>query len=176
MIAHSGPESSDSQAVAALCAGQLRDEETALAATLPLVRVAQDAFRQRDLESFVGALAGRQHSMQRMEEINLKRQAFRAALAGYLDIEPQQTTWAGALGRLPCAVQAELAEQLARVRGLAEELAATSHLLSIQLRIYLEAYRRLLRDVTNTSASSGRYGRAGAAEAHEYRSLIQIHG
>jgi hypothetical protein len=176
MIAHSSPENSDSHDVAALCACQLRAEAIALAAVLPLLRAAREAFGQRDFQSFVGALAGQQQSLKLMEEINLKRQSFRAALARHLGIEPQQTTWAGALSRLPRPIEAEVADQLANVRRLADELAATSFALSIQLRIYLDAYRRLLRDVTNTAASSGRYGSAGMAESHEYRSLIQIHG
>jgi hypothetical protein len=176
MIPSTDHNSPDHHDLATLCACQLRAEAAALAAVLPLVRAAQAAFRQRALESFVAALAGHAQSLKLIEELNLKRQRFRTTLAHHLHIEPQQTTWSAALTCLPSAVQAELAEHLARVRGLAEELAATSHLLSIQLRIYLEAYRRLLRDVTNTAAGSGRYGSAGIAESHEYRSLIQIHG
>ena len=176
MIPNAGPESPESRELAGLCASQLRDEESALALALPLLRAAQAAFGQRDLQGFVGALAGHQQSLKLMEEISLKRQSFRAALARYLDVESRQITWAGALALLPRPIRSELAQQLAGVRRLADDLAATSRTLSIQLRIYLDAYRRLLRDVTNTAASSGRYGSAGVAESHEYRSLIQIHG
>lgn len=162
--------------LAAFCAAQLRAEESALTVALPLVRAAQAAFAARDLASFVAALAGHEKSLKVMADINGRRRHFRAALARRLGGEARQVTWARAMAELPRETQAGLTEVVSRVRGLVEELAALSYALSIQLRIYLDAYRRLLRDVTNTGAASGRYGRAGIAEAHEYRSLIQIRG
>ena len=66
--------------------------------------------------------------------------------------------------------------QLTRVRHLANDVVATNHRLSLHLRIYLDAYQRLLRDLTGTASGSGRYGPHGKAESLEYRPLIQIHG
>ena len=51
-----------------------------------------------------------------------------------------------------------------------------NHRVSICLRIHLDAYQRILRDLTNSRQGSGRYGPTGNAESHDYRSLIQIHG
>ncbi len=155
---------------------QLRDEETALAAALPLLRAAHEAFGQGNLDAFAKALTTHQQSLNLMEEINRRRQRFRAMLASRLDMEPTQITWADTLARVPIALRADLSVQVVRVRRGAEELASMAYALSVQLRIYLDAYRRLLRDVTNTASNSGRYGRAGTTESLEYCSMIQIHG
>jgi hypothetical protein len=48
--------------------------------------------------------------------------------------------------------------------------------LTIHMRIHLEAYQRLLSDLTGSARSSGRYGPAGNAEASDYRPLIQVRG
>ena len=83
---------------------------------------------------------------------------------------------ARALAGLPKAANAAIAADAARVQRLADELAAANYSVSVYLRIHLDAYRRVLRDLTNSAAASGRYGREGKTESHEYRPLIQIHG
>lgn len=80
------------------------------------------------------------------------------------------------LGRLPIQDRPALEAEVARVRGLAEELTALNRQVSVFVRIHLDAYQRILRDLTHSRRGSGRYGRTGSAEGHEYRSLIQIHG
>jgi hypothetical protein len=160
----------------ALCARQLEREEALLAAALPIVRGMQAAFALQSLDAFVAALSGHAAFVKLLEEINTRRQAFRDELGQQLRIAAHKCTLASALAALPANVRPPLVAQAARVRRLADELAALNYRISIHLRIYLDAYRRILRDLTNTSASSGRYGPAGRTEAHDYRPLLQIHG
>jgi hypothetical protein len=69
-----------------------------------------------------------------------------------------------------------LATELARVRGLAKELTVLNQRVAACLRIHLDAFQRILREVTNSQPSSGRYGPTGNAESHEYRPLLQLQG
>ena len=39
-----------------------------------------------------------------------------------------------------------------------------------------DAYQRVLCDLTGTASNSGRYGPGGAAEADDFRPLLQIRG
>jgi hypothetical protein len=174
--------------VEALCADHLRREESLLASALEVARGMKDAFTGRSTddaetdparsapEALVQALARHTDYAQLLNELSTKREALRQSLAAHLGLDPKLVTLARVVRNLPHQAGSALASELANVRGLAEQLAALNYWLSVHLRVHLDAYRRILRDLTNTSSGSGRYGPAGVAESLEYRPLIQLHG
>jgi hypothetical protein len=166
----------DSQDLATLCTDHLRHEETLLAAALPLASAVRKAFTQRGFDAFAAALGRHADFAQLVDEMTVRRLRLREELAGRLGMAPKEITLAGALANLPDTAKAAVAAGAARVRRLAEELATTNYWVSVHLRIHLDAYRCILRDLTNTSTGSGRYGREGTPELLEYRPLLQIHG
>jgi hypothetical protein len=166
----------DAGDLAALCASHFRHEEALLSAALPIVRAVYAAFSERGFAAVPAALGGHQDFAGLIEEMNRRRQCFRDELARRLGIMAADVSLARVLNRLPASLQATVADSAARARRLAEELAATNFRVSVHLRVHLDAYRRILRDLTNSTTSSGRYGPAGKTESHEYRPLIQIHG
>ena len=114
--------------------------------------------------------------MTRIAELGRRRREFGAAAGGLLKIAADAVTLPIAIDHLPAVERGPLADELAKARALAQEIVAGTRRLSLFLRIHLDAYRRILRDLTNTRASSGRYGPTGNAESLDYRPLIQIHG
>jgi hypothetical protein len=174
--AHSSQGDPDSHNLAVLCADHVRGEEALLAAALPLVRAVQEALNARGAGALATALAGHQEFSRLIEQMSLRRQRFRETLAGRLKIAPRDVTLARALATMPAASQAAIGAAAARARRLADDLAAANYGISIHLRIHLEAYQRILRDLTSTAAGSGRYGPAGQTESLEYRPLIHIRG
>jgi hypothetical protein len=173
---HPFQSDTDSHDLTALCAAHLSHEKVLLAAALPVVRAVQVAFSLRRHAALAAALSGHQEVAKLIEEMRLRRQHFREAAARRLGIDPKDTTLARVLAGLPEAARAAIAQGAAQVRRLADELAATNYSVSIFSRIYLDAYRRILRELTNSAASSGRYRPAGGTESLDYRPLIQIHG
>jgi hypothetical protein len=169
----SDPKTAD---LATLCADYLRQEEILLAAAQPMVQGVKEAFTLRGHEAFVAALARHQEFAALLARVNVVRSGFREALSRRLRLAPAEVTLTRALQCVPEPDRRALAADAARLRRLADEMAATNYWISVHLRVHLGAYRRILRDLTNTAAGSGRYGRAGKTESLEYRPLILIHG
>jgi hypothetical protein len=165
-----------SQEAAALCASHLGHEEALLGAVLSILRAVQAALVARGLDALTTALAAHPEFARLIEDINVRRALFREVLARRLEVAPADATLRRVLAGLAGRARAELDEDIARVGRLAEEVASTHSSVCVHLRIRLDAYRRLLRDLTNTAASSGRYGPAGRTEALDYRPLLFIHG
>jgi hypothetical protein len=166
----------DSCELADLCADYLRCEEGLLAAVLALLRAMQAAFVARGLESLKTALGGHRECAKLIEDVNLRRQHFRDALARRLGLAAQDVTLARVLACLDGPAKTGVADAAARVGRLAEEAVLIHARVRIHVRIHLDAYRRVLRDLTNTAASSGRYGPAGRTESLDYRPLVFVHG
>jgi hypothetical protein len=169
-------EEPDSQELAALCGEHLRQEGALLTAALAIVRGVQVSFSERGIGALIVALTSHHQFAKLIEEMKVRRQRCRAELTRLLDIEPKDATLTRALARLPVAHQASMAEQATRVRAMATELAGLNYRVSVHLRVHIDAYRRILRDLTNTAVSSGRYGPAGKTELQDYRPLIHIRG
>ncbi len=171
-----GKTSQATSTTGALVANYLCQEEALLATALPIVRALQAAF-MRPGKLAQSPEADRQQEFFRvMEEMHVGRQRFREELARQLQIGLGGATLERALAVLTDADREECASGLERVRKLAQDLAAANYEISVHLRIHLGAYRRILRDLTNTSAGSGRYGPAGKTESLDYRPLFHIHG
>ena len=164
------------QELHSLCTNHLQYEATVLASALLLVQAMEAAFQRRSGSDFVTTIQRHAEVAALMEELNGHRACFRAAAARSLGTSPEAITIPVVLDRLPPQDRPALATGVARVRLMAEELAANNRRVSICLRIHLDAYQRILRDLTSSRQGSGRYGRTGRAESHEYRPLIQIHG
>jgi hypothetical protein len=162
--------------LAELCVSHLREEETLLRAAEPLVLAVKDAFSMRAQEAFVAALTRHQEFAGLLSRLHRLRTAFREALSRQMRVRPEQVTLSLALERVPEPAKRALAADAARIRRMADELAKTNYWISVHLRVHLDAYRRLLRDVTDTAAGSGRYGPAGKTESLDYRPLILIRG
>jgi hypothetical protein len=167
------PVSSD---LADLVAIHLQDEEAVLAAALPLVQALKGAFAQPHHE-ILPAMAERHHAIARvLGDIKNRRQRFRELMARRAQCDVEGITITGLLKNLPTSRREALAACAERIRQMAQEFVAISRWLAIHLRIHLDAYRRLLNDLTGTAHCSGRYGPAGKAEADDVRPLIQILG
>jgi hypothetical protein len=171
-----GPNKKRSSELATLVANYLRQEEALLTAALPIVRALQCAFTQPGKTSVTPQLDRQQEFFKLMGEMHVQRQCFRRDLAQHLQIDPSSVNLEKALAGLPGPVRADYGGAVERVRQLAQDMAAANYEISVHLRIHLGAYRRILRDLTNTSAGSGRYGPAGTTESLDYRPLLTIHG
>ncbi len=158
------------------CADYLLEEEGLLVAALPMVRDIQIALVSNDLRALPQVVDCHQEFMRFIDAMHERRQRFSAELARYFRIAPESLRLSQLLASVPTETHAAQFERLNRVRAMAEELVALNHRLSVHLRIHLDAYQRLLRDLTGTATGSGRYGAHGQSETSEYRALIQIHG
>jgi hypothetical protein len=162
--------------LAAVVANYLHQEESLLTAALPIVRALQGAFTQPGKMSKLPQLDRQHEFFKLMGEMHGKRQCFRQDLARQLQRDPSSVNLEQALAGLPGPVRADFGGAVERIRKLAQDMAAANYEISVHLRIHLDAYRRILRDLTNTSAGSGRYGPAGTTESLDYRPLLIIHG
>ena len=162
--------------LAALCAEHLEQEEKLLAAVVPKVRALKEAFLRRQPDGIEQNLERQQEFLTAVSRIKVGRERLRMELAQHLRQRPIQTTITQAVETLPEPSRAALRASAARIRALAGELVTTIHWLAVHSRVHLDAYQRLLRDITGTRAASGRYGAAGKPEAAEYRPLFEIHG
>jgi hypothetical protein len=165
----------DDQPLARLCADHLHEEETLLRAALDIVTGVEAGLAGRASGAFPSALAVHAQFCQLILEMRARRDRFRQAVAGRLNLPPEKVTITRTLAGLEGPARA-LSDDAARVSGLADALAAATQKVSARLRVYLDCYRRILRDLTNTATSSGRYGPAGRAESLDYRPLLSIHG
>jgi flagellar biosynthesis/type III secretory pathway chaperone len=111
-----------------------------------------------------------------IDELQRQRAHFRMATARILRTAPEAITVSHVLDRLPAQDRSVLLNELTRIRQMADELAANNRRVSIFARVHLDAYQRILRDLTNSHRGSGRYGSTGNAETPEYRPLIQVQG
>jgi len=162
--------------VAAMCGAHLREEERLLAAALPIVRTVQHRFNQRE-PGPLPELVQHQHELtQLIGDMQQRRHLLRAAIAHRLNLVAGNVRLAPLVNGMPPSHKDALLIQLVRVRQLADELVATNHRLSLHLHIYLDAYQRLLQDLTGTPSASGRYGPQGKADVPQYRPMIQVHG
>jgi hypothetical protein len=162
--------------VTALCANHLREEEHLLTAALPIVRSVQDVFTRREPIALPELVQKHREIKQRIDDMQQRRQVLREQIAGRCKLAVQEVRLSRVLELLPTDARETLRVQLASLRRMADELTAANHRLSIHLRIYLDAYQSLLRDLTGTTSGSGRYGPRGNTEAPAYRPLIQVHG
>lgn len=158
------------------CLEHVRQEETLLRAALPIVAGVQEAFDKRGMDAWTAALARHGDLVRMMDELQRRRRLFSETVARDLGLPAHQITLAVVQARLSPDLQAVVAEAVADVRTLAHELAAAIFILSVHVRIHLDAYRRILRDLTQTRADSGRYGPAGRAETLDYRPILQLNG
>ncbi len=160
-----------------LCLEHLHQEEALLQAALAVVGAIQNGFGAHGLDAYAAALDRHRELVGMVGDIQCRRREFARVTTAYIGGRREDVTVAGVLAFLgvdketmpPC-----LAETLARVRDLAHELAAANYVVSVHVRVHLDAYRRILRDLTNTRDGPGRYGRAGQPETLEYRPMLQI--
>jgi hypothetical protein len=162
--------------IATLCGVHLAEEERLLTSALPIVHAVQQQFTRREPGPLPGIDELHQELTQLIGAVQLRRQSLRAAIARRFNITAEDVRLSQIVDELPSASREALTVQMARVRKLADVLVASNHRLSLQLRIYLDGYQRLLRDLTGTAMGSGRYGPHGKADVAEYRSLIQVQG
>jgi hypothetical protein len=165
-----------SREAAALCASYLEHEETLFRTALAMLRAIQAAFAARDPDALMTALAARADFARLIEDIDLRRRHFRDTMARQLGVGAAEATLPRVLASLEGTSRTERARDIARVGRLAEELAWAHSSVCVHLRIRLDVYRRVLHDLTNTAASSGRYSPAGRTEPLDYRPLLFIHG
>jgi hypothetical protein len=160
--------------LADLCLEHLHKEEAMLKTALSIVGAIKNAFGERGLDVFATVLGRHRELTGMIADIQRRRRQFAEAAARQIGVPCEKITMSVALARLPSPARAAVAETASRVRGLAQELAAANFVVSVHVRVHLDAYRRILRDLTNTTAGSGRYCPAGNAEAVEYRPMMQI--
>jgi hypothetical protein len=159
-----------------LCLDHLHREAEVLTAALAAVRAMDDAFGLHSPKGLALAISRHAQVAARIDELQRHRSQFREAAARLLAVAPNVVTVGVVLNRLPAHERSPIAAELASVRLLAQQLTPLNQRVSICVRIHLDAYQRILRDLTNSRQGSGRYGPTGAAESHEYQPLIQIHG
>jgi hypothetical protein len=168
--------SNDLTEVAALCRSHLHEEERLLDVALPTARAIQNQLSQGQPGHF-SELAERQQSLvQVIRDVQTRRRAVRDDLARLLNIPPSAVRLSQVFAKLPVDTRASLQMRLARVRRLAAEQTTTNRRLALRIGIYLDAYQRLLHDLTGAGAGSGRYGPRGQADVPNYRPLIQVQG
>ena len=162
--------------LADLLAIHLQDEEAVLTAALPVVRALKAALTERTAEP--PPEPGEQHQaiIGLLVDIRTRRQRFRELLARRFDCAAETINVSRILNGLPAQPRATLGACAERIRRMASEVVEINRWLTIHLRIHLDAYQRLLCDLTGSAHSSGRYGPAGKAETGELRPLIQIQG
>jgi hypothetical protein len=164
------------RALAVLCAAHLASEETLLAAALPLVRALKAAFLAKGHESLVAATERHHPFTALVEDMKVQRRRFREGLARHLHCDADDIDISRILNRLPPEERGSLAECAERVRRMADEIVTLNYWLAVHLRIHLDAYQRLLCDLTGTAQNSGRYGPAGQPETDEFRPMLRIQG
>lgn len=164
-----------SAALRSLCTRQISHEASLLTSALQAVHAMETAFRQRNPD-LAASLRGHEEVARRIAELEERRRDFGLAAARLLGIAPQSVNLLTAVDRLSEPERTPLLAELNRLRASARELAALVGRVSVFLRIHADAYQRILRDLTRSGTSSGRYGPTGNAETHEYRPLLQIHG
>ena len=162
--------------LAELCAEHLRLEETLLAATVPTVRAIEEFFGGRGGGSLAESSARHAELDELARGMTERRARLRNQLAALMEVEPREATLSRAIARLPSATRATLEAAAGRVRGLVAELAKANQRMAIHAQIHVDAYQRLIHDLTGSSAGSGRYGPLGKPESPTYRPLLQIHG
>lgn len=155
-----------------LCTEQMSREASLLTCAAQAVQSVQAAL----LDPKSGDLSASAGLFVQFAELVRQRDRFSTAAAGLLQLAPKAATLPVALAQLPPADRAPLAAELHRLRGLAKDVDASTRRLAVFLRIHLDAYRGILRGLTNSRSGSGRYGPTGTAETLDYRPLIQIHG
>jgi hypothetical protein len=163
-------------ALATLCLDHLHNEAAMLTTALSIVGAIKKAFGERGLDAFTAAL-GRNWELTRIvADIQRRRRQFAESTAGRLGLPWQAVTISAVTAHLPENGRATVIGTANRVRTLAQDLAAANFVVSVHIRVHLDAYRRILRDLTNTRAGSGRYSPAGHAEVLDYRPMLQING
>ena len=162
--------------VATLCSVHLGEEERLLAAALPIVCAVQAALAQSTPSVLLEIVRDHRELTQLIDDMVRRRQLLREQIARRFGLAAADVRLSQVVQRMPADLRDPLQSQLTRVRRMANELVATNHRLSLHVRIFLDAYQRLLRDLTATTSGSGRYGPQGKSEMQVYRPLLQIHG
>lgn len=162
--------------LAELVAIHLQDEEAVLAAALPMVRHLKETLTQVTVQALPELVERHRSAADLLGDIKARRERFREVLARRLACDVESATVSRVIDMLPSNAQRELRGRVARIRGLAEEFVVINRWLTLHLRIHLDAYQRLLCDLTGSTRSSGRYGAAGRTEVSDYRPLIQVRG
>ena len=163
--------------LADLLAVHLQDEEAVLAAALPMVRALKAAFvKPHGTQEIEEIVAGNESLANLLGDIKTRRQRFLDVMARRMQCDPGGITVTRIMSGIPQYLRGPLEVWADRVRQMAHEFIAINRWLGVHLRIHLEAYQRVLCDLTGTTSSSGRYGPGGAAEADDFRPLLQIRG
>lgn len=163
----------DTTALATLCANHLRHEELLLEAILPILRGIEASFGKPDFEKRADEQA--ENVARLVEMMSARRQKFRNDLAPWLGLEPADVKISLAIKRLPPPQRPALDEASARVRSMVEEFIKRTYAVALHLRFHLDAFNRLICELTGTSGS-GRYGPLGQAESPSYRPFFQTRG
>lgn len=162
--------------LAELLAVHLHDEEAALAAGLPMVRALKSAMTQSAGDRLAEIADGHQAIAGLFADIKMRRQRFLEQMSRRCQLEARSLTVSLVINTLPTSKRAALHAAAEEVRTLAQEFVAVARWVTVHLRIHLDAYQRLLCDLTGTANHSGRYGPAGKAETSDFRPIIQIQG
>jgi hypothetical protein len=159
-----------------LCLDHLRNEQVMIKTALSIVGAIQSAFSVRGPDAFSEALGRHRELTAMFADIQHCRRQFAEAVSRLVRVPPEKITMPIVLPHLSETDQARITDATARARDLAQELTAANFVASVHIRVHLDAYRRILRDLTNTNIGSGRYCPAGNAESLEYRPMMQITG
>lgn len=160
--------------IAAFCIAHLEEEERLLADVLPILRSMEAAIAEKRAESLLDLVQRHQEVLRMLDGMSQRRRVWREQIARHRQVAASEVRLSVIVASLPERDDAQ--QRLTRVQSLATEVVAINHRLSIYLHIHLDAFQHLLRGLTGTPTSSGRYGRHGQAEASDYRPLIQIDG
>src|SRR5262249_28623798 len=159
------------------CIDHLRHEEVLLQGGLSIVNDIQNAFCQRGLTAFAAVFGRHAELLNMMDDLQHRRRQFSQTASHQLGEPPGDITYSAVLKRLPGDCPGvDLANAVQRVQRLAQELTTANFVVSVHVRVHLDAFRAILRDMTNTKSGSGRYGPAGQAEALDYGPMLQING
>jgi hypothetical protein len=161
--------------VATMCAEHLRAEESLLEKALDLVRGARARFAQTG-KTTPESREPYQQLAGMVNDMKVRRRRFRNELGRRLHCEAESVTVTRILDSLPARQRDSIAPRAERVRTMIGELLTINYWLAVHLRIHLDAYQRLLCDLTGTANSSGRYGPEGKTENGDFRPVLQIQG
>ena len=132
------------EALATLCLDHLQHEDTLLKTALSIVCAIKAAFSERTPDAFVTGLSRHREFSSMVGAIQQRRRHFAETAAGQLGVASAKVTISAVLEHLPKSCRADVAEAAERVRGLAHELAAANFVVSVHVRVHLNAYRRIL--------------------------------
>jgi hypothetical protein len=162
--------------VVSLCTTYLAAEESLLEEALRLVHAVRARFGQNKGPIRTEMKEEFQKLANLVDDMKVRRRRFRMVLARWLQCDADDVTLSRVLTMLGPRQREAIEPAAERVRNMIGELVTINYRLAVHLRIHLDAYQRLLCDLTGTANSSGRYGREGKTETGDFRPVIQIQG